>query len=180
MHVSISIPAALVAQIHRSRVALSLSPAGGGFPLTAVNDCFETLTGYDNAEIIGRNCRMLQDPATPPAQIAAMSEFLADESRDDGRFPVLNRKRDGALFTNLVFMSKLRDVSGKPRFVIASQFDVTASNGARALSENDRVLEGSIGDMRRLADQVGLAMADSAELLARSVATLARMAVRDA
>lgn len=179
MHLNDSPPERLCAQIERSTVALSLATAAGDTPLVLVNRGFLRLTGHDAAEVLGHNCRFLQTEATPPEQVAAMSAFLADDMQEDGRFPVVNRRRDGTLFTNLVFMSKLRDQRGRPRFILASQFDATSAQAAVALARNDAELAGTLFDLRRTAGQFGMTMTDSAALIARSITTLARLAVRD-
>lgn len=169
----------LRAQIRRSQTALCMAEGGGDMPLVMVNDSFLRLTGYAASEVEGRNCRLLQTPDTPPAQVTSMSQFLKDDAQDDGRFPVLNRRRDGSTFTNLVFMSKLRDGRGALRYVIASQFDATAAEEAEAIAANDTLLVGTLGDLRRTAGQFGMTLNDSAALIARSVTTLARLTVRD-
>lgn len=172
-------PEPLRAQIARSNVALSLATTQGDMPLVMVNRGFQRLTGFDQAAVIGRNCRLLQDDTIPLHQIAAMSAFLRDDTRDDGRFPVLNRRIDGTGFVNLVFLSKLRDHEGQIRFVIASQFDITSARQAAALAGNDEALIGMLDTMRQTVGQFGLTMTDSAGLIARSITTLARFAVRD-
>ncbi len=172
-------PEPLRAQIARSNVALSLATAEADMPLIMVNRGFQRLTGFEQAAVLGRNCRFLQDDTTPVHQIAAMSAFLKDASRDDGRFPVLNRRHDGSGFLNLVFLSKLRDQQGRIRFVIASQFDITTARQAAALAGNDEVLIGTLDTMRQTIGHFGLTMTDSAGLIARSITTLARFAVRD-
>jgi len=173
------LPDALRNQIARSRIAIALATCDGDMPLCLVNDGFCRLTGYDAAEVQGRNCRFLQGPDTPPDQVRDMGLFLADDARDEGRFPVLNYARDGRRFTNLVFMSKLRDEAGRLRFVIASQFDVTAAAAAGTLAQDDATLGRNMSDLRRAAGQFGLIMADSTELIARSISTLARISLRD-
>lgn len=174
------LPEALRAQIARSNVALSLAAADvPDMPLLLVNAAFCRLTGYDADDVQGRNCRFLQTPETPPEQVRAMSLFLRTDSRDDGRFPVLNRTRQGRTFTNLVFMSKLRGPDGRVRFVLASQFDMSAADRAGARPRHDRELTRSVDDLRLAAAQLGLILSDSSALLARSVSTLARITVRD-
>lgn len=174
-----TLPEALRAQIARSRIAISLAAALPDMPLCLVNDAFCRLTGFDTLDSMGRNCRFLQSPDTPRDQIRAMSLFLADDGRDDGRFPVLNRTRDGRAFTNLVFMSKLRSGDGGLRFVIGSQFDVTASDAAGTIAQDDVALSRNMSDLRRAAGQFGLIMSDSTGLIARSISTLARITLRD-
>lgn len=173
-------PEPLRAQIARSNVALALATTEvDDMPLIMVNRGFLRLTGFEPDAVIGRNCRFLQDETTPRDQIAAMAAFLHDDTRDDGRFPVLNRRLDGTNFLNLVFLSKLRDRKGQIRFVIASQFDITAARQTAALVHNDAALIGTLQTMRQTIGQFGLAMTDSAGLIARSISTLARFAVRD-
>lgn len=173
------LPDALRDQITRSRIALSLATTQPDMPLCLVNDAFLALTGYDTGDVLGRNCRFLQGTDTPPQQIGAMADFLRDDRQDDGRFPVLNHTRDGRAFTNLVFMSKLRGGDGTLRFVIASQFDVTAATAAGTRNRDDAALGRHMSDLRRAAGQFGLIMADSTDLIARSISTLARITVRD-
>ena len=174
-----TLPEALRAQIARSRIAISLAAAMPDMPLCMVNDAFCRLTGFDADHSLGRNCRFLQSSATPRDQIGAMSRFLADDAQDDGRFPVMNRTRDGRSFMNLVFMSKLRGGDGTLRFVIGSQFDVTASDAAGTIARDDVALSRNMADLRRAAGQFGLIMSDSTGLIARSISTLARITLRD-
>lgn len=172
-------PDALRDQITRSRIALSLATTLPDMPLCLVNEAFLTLTGYGSDDACGRNCRFLQGPDTPPDQVRAMSDFLRNDGQDDGRFPVLNHARDGRMFINLVFMSKLRGGDGVLRYVLASQFDVTAATAAGTRNRDDAALGRHMTDLRRAAGEFGLIMADSTDLIARSISTLARITVRD-
>lgn len=169
------IPDSLRAQFARSQIALSLATASEDMPLCLVNNAFTTLTGYTADQATGRNCRFMQGDDTPRAQITAMTAFLQDPGQSDGRFPVLNRACDGRSFINLVFLSKLRNISGDLQFVLASQFEVQKGQQA----SHDASLTRSVNDVRLAAGQLGLIMSDSTELIARSISTLAKITVRD-
>ncbi|MUV57955.1 PAS domain-containing protein, partial [Halogeometricum sp. CBA1124] len=50
-------------------------------PLVYVNDAFESLTGYDESEALGRNCRYLQGPGTDAEPVAELRRAVdAEES----------------------------------------------------------------------------------------------------
>lgn len=167
------IPDTLRTQFARSQI--SLATASGDMPLCLVNDAFSALTGYAADQVMGRNCRFMQCDETPRAQTTAIASFLHDSDQSDGRFPVLNRTRDGRAFINLVFLSKLRNISGDLQFVLASQFELRAGQQA----SHDATLTRSVNDVRLAADQLGLIMSDSTELIARSISTLAKITVPD-
>ncbi|MBU2958189.1 PAS domain-containing protein [Paracoccus sp. 1_MG-2023] len=172
-------PEALTAQFERSRIPLALAHGSGDMPLCLVNDGFLKLTGYGTEDVVGHNCRFLQGADTPREQIGAISTFLHHKGSEDGRFPILNYRADGSEFTNLVFMSKLHGKDGELRFVIASQFDMGRHRQSPDLLTNDTELKGSMADVRRIAGQFGMIMADSSVIIARSISTLARLAIRD-
>jgi PAS domain-containing protein len=48
-------------------------------PLVWVNPAFSRITGYDFEEAVGRNCRLLQGPATDPAAVAELGAALAEQ-----------------------------------------------------------------------------------------------------
>ncbi|WP_378945545.1 PAS domain-containing protein [Paracoccus sp. R86501] len=173
------IPDTLRAQFTKSHIALSLATAQKDMPLCLVNEGFTTLSGYGQDQVQGRNCRFLQTPETPAEQVSSIRDFLRDDHADDGRFPVLNRTRDGRDFMNLVFLSKLRRATGELAFVLASQFDLDKAQRRGQQVEHDASLARNVNDVRRAAGQLGLIMADSAELIARSITTLARITIRD-
>lgn len=173
------IPDTLRAQFKKSQIALSLATASGDMPLCLVNDGFQSLCGYGQHDAEGMNCRFLQTSRTPPEQVSAIRDFLRDDASHDGRFPVLNRTRDGRDFMNLVFLSKLRRSSGELAFVLASQFDLDMARRHGHQAEHDASLARNVSDVRRAASQLGLIMVDSAELIARSITTLARITIRD-
>lgn len=58
-----------------------------------VNAAFSQATGYSQAEVLGRNCSILQGPATDPADVAYMRDAL-DRGEPFERV-VLNYRKDG-------------------------------------------------------------------------------------
>ncbi|KAA9009762.1 PAS domain-containing protein [Histidinibacterium aquaticum] len=168
--------AALRRYFDRTTVPLALSGTEGDVPLMLVNDGFCSLTGYDAEDVAGRNCRLLQGPETTPESKQQLHDFIHDDSVLSGRFEVLNYRKDGSTFVNLVFMTRLRDKTNATRFILASQFDMTRARRSH-LQANDTELSRNMADMQATAHEFGLAMAGSAELISDSIATIARLSM---
>jgi diguanylate cyclase (GGDEF)-like protein/PAS domain S-box-containing protein len=99
-------------------------------PLIYVNPGFERLTGYAAEEILGRNCRFLQGPATDSVAIRALSELA--RSRTSGSVTLVNHRKDGTAWWNQVTLSPMRDAAGTVTHFIGVQQDVTAQVLAEA------------------------------------------------
>ncbi|KQT41969.1 hypothetical protein ASG43_16925 [Aureimonas sp. Leaf454] len=91
-------------------------------PIVFCNDAFTRLTGYGREEILGRNCRFLQGPATRESDIAAIRAAVAGESSVE--IDILNYRKDGTTFWNALLISPVF-VEGKLAYFFASQMDVT-------------------------------------------------------
>ncbi|WP_432523126.1 PP2C family protein-serine/threonine phosphatase [Kineococcus sp. SYSU DK006] len=98
-------------------------------PVVWVNDAFTLTTGYLPSEVVGRNCRFLQEgveefglDASGPA--AAVRRLLAE--RRAGTVVIPNRRRDGSPFLNELSLSPLTGPSGEVRHYVAVQRDVTS------------------------------------------------------
>jgi PAS domain S-box-containing protein len=92
-------------------------------PVIFCNKAFETLTGYASEEIVGRNCRLLQGPETDRNTVARIREAI-----DAGRIiavDILNYSKDGRTFWNALFLSPVRDETGRIMYFFASQLDFT-------------------------------------------------------
>ena len=113
-----------------------------GFPLIFVNKKFVDVTGYTKAECYGRNCRFLQGPATNAAHGAKLRDDLRDGSVSQTM--LLNYRKNGETFDNLLTMRLIHDSVGRRRFCVGLQLDLTG------LSSD----EGPWGQ-RRLASQSG-------------------------
>ncbi len=99
-------------------------------PAVYANAGFESLTGYPVEEVRGRNCRFLQGEETAPSAVAAIREALAADSPCS--VEILNYRKDGTQFWNLLSISPIRDESGCVTHHIGVQQDVTARRRAEA------------------------------------------------
>lgn len=93
-------------------------------PIVYANDSFCSMTGYDLAEIVGRNCRFLQGPDTDRTTVAAIREAIASGSRFET--DILNYRKDGQPFWNRLLVVPIRSDEGELTHFFASQIDVSA------------------------------------------------------
>jgi len=104
-------------------------------PIVFANDAFCALTGYARDEILGRNCRFLQEPDTDPSEVIRLRQAI--EKRVPVEAQLLNRRKDGSLFCNRLFVSPV--FQGKTlAFWVASQFDATSEKARLDRLETDR------------------------------------------
>lgn len=92
-------------------------------PIVFANRAFQELSGYSSEELVGRNCRFLQGPATDRAEIAKVRDAIA--ARRDVVVEILNYRRDGSTFHNELYVSPVFTPEGHLRYFFASQLDVT-------------------------------------------------------
>ncbi|WP_279481422.1 HWE histidine kinase domain-containing protein [Aureimonas sp. SK2] len=91
-------------------------------PIVFCNDAFVRLTGYEREEILGRNCRFLQGPATNTDDVRKLSRAV--EARESIEIDLLNYRKDGTTFWNALLVSPVFE-NGELTYFFASQFDVT-------------------------------------------------------
>jgi PAS domain S-box-containing protein len=92
-------------------------------PVVFCNRAFAILTGYEQDEITGRNCRILQGPKTDPDAIERIRAAVA--ARRDITIDIYNYRKDGTGFWNALFMSPVFSPDGSILFFLGSQLDVT-------------------------------------------------------
>ncbi|MFI5040771.1 MAG: EAL domain-containing protein [Acidimicrobiales bacterium] len=95
-----------------------------------VNPAFERATGYERAEVLGQNPRILKSGQQPPAFYLAMWAALTAGQPWLAEF--VNRRKDGSLFTEEGVISPVRDEQARTTGYVAVKRDVTRQRAAEA------------------------------------------------
>ena len=109
-------------------------------PIVYANAAFEKITGYDQSEILGQNCRFLQGEDRDQPEIDKIREALRD------LVPVTvtlrNYRKDGTLFYNQFTIRPLFDPHGDLIYFLGVQHDVTEKVRAQeeVICLNERLL----------------------------------------
>ena len=119
-----SIGDALRAAMMHSDAAMVLSdPTLPDCPMIAVNPAFCAVTGYTAEESVGRNCRFLQGARTDPDVAPRIRACL--EAAQGCIEWIVNYRKDGKAFWNLLFISPVHDETGALRYFFGNQLDIT-------------------------------------------------------
>ncbi|KAJ0987145.1 hypothetical protein J5N97_005501 [Dioscorea zingiberensis] len=92
-------------------------------PIVYASAGFSSMTGYSVKEVIGRNCRFLQGPDTDQMEVAKIREAVKTGKSYCGR--ILNYKKDGTQFWNLLTITPIRNDEGKVIKYIGMQVEVS-------------------------------------------------------
>ena len=123
----------------QTRMAICLTdPCQDDNPIVFANRAFRTLTGYEEGETLGRNCRFLQGPETDPAAVSRIR--TAVENEDVVVVELLNYRKDGSTFWNALHIGPIYGDDGKVKYLFGSQWDVTDVHAARADEATAKVL----------------------------------------
>jgi PAS domain S-box-containing protein len=111
-------------------------------PIIACNRPSTALTGYTEAEVVGRNCRFLAGPDTEVwlsdkivAAVAARKPVLVE---------ILNYRKNGEAFRNAVLVAPTFDDGGKLEFFLGSQVELdmdAPGPGSRRRREATRLVQ---------------------------------------
>ena len=111
------------AMMHSTSAMVLSDPHLPDCPMVAVNPAFTTVTGYSAEEAVGRNCRFLQGARTDPDTAPRIRRCL--EAGQGCIEWVVNYRKDGKTFWNLLFISPVCDEGGSLRYFFGNQFDIT-------------------------------------------------------
>nr|AML78658.1 putative LOV domain-containing protein [Ilex paraguariensis] len=92
-------------------------------PIMYASSGFFSMTGYSTKEVIGRNCRFLQGPETDQNEVEKIRSAVRTGNSYCGR--LLNYKKDGTRFWNLLTISPIKDDNGRAIKFIGMQVEVS-------------------------------------------------------
>uniref|UniRef100_A0A7N0ZR86 non-specific serine/threonine protein kinase n=1 Tax=Kalanchoe fedtschenkoi TaxID=63787 RepID=A0A7N0ZR86_KALFE len=92
-------------------------------PIMYASSGFFIMTGYSSKEVIGRNCRFLQGPETDRNEVEKIRTAVRTGKSYCGR--LLNYKKNGTPFWNLLTVTPIKDESGKVIKFIGMQVEVS-------------------------------------------------------
>lgn len=112
------------AAVEMTRMPMILAdPRQDDCPIVFANNAFLDLTGYEEDEVLNRNCRFLQGAGTDQTAVTQLREAIRDERAI--ALEILNYRRDGSPFWNAIFMGPVFDQAGELLYFFASQLDVS-------------------------------------------------------
>ena len=113
------------AVVTMSPLAMVLTdPHQADFPVIFCNRAFSRLTGFGEAEIIGRNCRLLQGRETDPEAVRVLRDAIV--AGQEAQVELWNYRKDGTRFWNSMFVGPVFDGDGRLLYYFGSQADATA------------------------------------------------------
>ncbi|KAL5562283.1 hypothetical protein UlMin_032030 [Ulmus minor] len=92
-------------------------------PIMYASSGFFDMTGYSSKEVIGRNCRFLQGPETDQKEVEKIRDAVRNGSSYCGR--LLNYKKNGTPFWNLLTITPIKDDTGNTIKFIGMQVEVS-------------------------------------------------------
>ncbi|PPJ56411.1 hypothetical protein CBER1_00747 [Cercospora berteroae] len=93
-------------------------------PIVYGSEEFYNITQYTKEFAIGRNCRFLQGPKSSDSTVARLIQALM--KGEECTETILNYKRDGMPFMNLLMIAPLYDNKGAVRYFLGCQIDVSS------------------------------------------------------
>ena len=102
-------------------------------PLVYANERFCELSGYDEDELLGRNCRLMQGEGTDPERVARIRQAIADE--EPVTEIIRNYRKDDTTFWNRLTIAPITDETGELTNYVGFQEDVTDLIDCEQLAE---------------------------------------------
>jgi PAS domain S-box-containing protein len=138
-------------------------PKISDFPLMAVSDKFEQMTGYNRSEILGKNCRFLNVNCNVDEQ-RRVALRKACATGEPFSAVLLNSKKSGELFMNMLDLRGLtvaRNGDAELWFLIGIQADIS-----KLSEDEEEITEVRLKDIRKVVDMIRLALTKELALTA--------------
>jgi PAS domain S-box-containing protein len=117
--------------------------------ITYANAAFEALSGYSEADMLGRSCSLLQGPQTDARVVQAIRQALAEARPFHGE--LLNYRKDGTPFWNDLSITPVFDADGEPTQFVGVQRDATERKQAE---QKQQSLEAQLREAQKM-DAIG-------------------------
>lgn len=114
-------------------------PAKADNPIVYASDGFVAVTGYSRQEVVPRNCRFLQGAQTERSATRRLRDSI--DAKEETVELLLNYKKSGEPFWNLLYVAPLYDLNGKVVFYIGGQ--INCSTTIRSNTDVLRILSAS-------------------------------------
>lgn len=167
------LPTQLIKYCEGTKIAISIAQSDNDQPLIYVNKSFETLTGYHGEELYGDNCRVLQKSIPNRKNRQKIRDFIKDSATSNIRVPLINFKKDGTPFVNLLFMSKLKNNFDDTKYLFASQFDISHTY-PDVLAVYEHTLETTLTEIPKTLGSNKIILSGSLSVVANAAATIAQ------
>lgn len=119
------IPHVLTKILDSTNNGITLSdPDIADMPIIYANKAFETMTGYSQAETIGRNCRFLQSEDRNQESRFRLREAIDNKKSIEA--DIRNYKKNGEMFYNHLVLNPLFDDQKQLIYYLGIQYDITA------------------------------------------------------
>jgi len=119
----------LAALVYRA-IGEAIMVADAANQIIAINPAFTELTGYSAEEAIGQSSNLLNSGRQPPAFFEQMWHSLEMTGRWQGE--ILNRRKNGEVFTEWLVISTIHDQDGAVLRRVAMFSDITEKKRAEA------------------------------------------------
>jgi PAS domain S-box-containing protein len=117
-------------------------------PLVYASDEFYRLTGYSRDNVLGHNCRFLQGPKTKRESTQRLKKAI--DAGEEICETLLNYRRDGTPFVNVLLLAPLHDSKGNVKYYLGAQVDASRLvEGGRGVNGFERYLVGRVMDSEK-------------------------------
>ncbi|RAS72199.1 PAS domain-containing protein [Priestia endophytica] len=102
-------------------------------PIIYTNQAFLNLTGYDEEDVIGRNCRFLQGEATNGETVREVRKAI--QQKKPISIEIQNYRKDGSMFWNELAIDPVYSKENQKWYFVGIQKDITVQENYKQLLE---------------------------------------------